>query len=295
MSQQQFPQQSIQQQRLKQQPPLIPLNDGNNLPVIGFGTYPLKGAAGVATLVSAIANGYRLIDSAYNYENEGTVGVAVRNAGVPREQLFITSKLPGRHHSYQAALTAIEESLYRAQLDYFDLYLIHWPNPQIGRYVEAWQALIEARSRGWLRSIGVSNFMPDHLDTLIEQTAVVPAVNQIELHPYFPQHSQRLYHQRHQIVTECWGPLARRTALLAEPVLQQLARSLNRTVSQLVLRWHVQQQLIALPKAAGAQHQQENISLFDFTLSAEAMTLIGGLAKADGRTETLHPLTHQEL
>ncbi len=167
--------------------PNITLNDGATLPAIGFGTYSLNGAAGVATLMSAIRHGYRLLDSAFNYENEGAVGQAARHAGVPRSRLHVTSKLPGRHHQYDAALATIEESLYRAGLDYYDLYLIHWPNPSRGLYVEAWTALVEARRRGLVRSIGVSNFLPAHLEQIISATGVRPAINQIEMHPYFPQ------------------------------------------------------------------------------------------------------------
>lgn len=181
--------------------PSITLNDGKALPAIGFGTYTLNGAAGVEVIVSAIRNGYRLIDSAFNYENEGAVGAAIRKAGVPRSDLRVTSKLPGRHHRFVEAIATIEESLYRAQLDYYDLYVIHWPNPAQGLYVEAWQALIEARKRGLVRSIGVSNFLPAHLERIISETGVAPAVNQIELHPYFPQTVQRTFDQAHGIVT----------------------------------------------------------------------------------------------
>ena len=167
--------------------PSIRLNDGNDLPAVGFGTYKLNGSAGVSDIVSAIKVGYRLLDSAFNYENEGAVGEAVREAGIARDKLRIVSKLPGRHHHFEEAIATVEESLYRAQLDYYDLYLIHWPNPSKDLYVEAWQALIEARKKGLIRSIGVCNFLPEHLERLIKETGVTPVVNQVELHPYSAQ------------------------------------------------------------------------------------------------------------
>ena len=171
--------------------PEITLNDGFTLPVIGLGTYKLNGNEGANAIQSAIDMGYRLIDSAYNYENEGTVGEAVRRSSVPREQLRVTSKLPGRYQAYDKAVTTIQESLYRANLDYYDLYLIHWPKPKQDTYVEAWQALIDAKKWGLIRSIGVCNFLPEHIERLERETGVKPSVNQIELHPFFNQAEQR--------------------------------------------------------------------------------------------------------
>ena len=172
--------------------PEIRLNDGLTLPVIGFGTAAVIGNEGANAVDQAIHAGYRLIDTAYNYENEGTVGEAVRRSSVPRQELRITSKLPGRYHEYEKAVPAIQESLYRAGLDYYDLYLIHWPNPKQGHYVEAWQALIEAKKWGLVRSIGVCNFLPEHLEHLEKETGVKPSINQIELHPYFNQEERHL-------------------------------------------------------------------------------------------------------
>lgn len=161
------------------------LNDGYQLPKVGFGTYKLNGAEGVQHIESALSVGYRLIDSAFNYENEGAVGRAIKNSSVPRDQVTITSKLPGSHHRYQEALETIQESVLRMGVDYLDLYLIHWPNPKEDLYVEAWQALIDAKRWGWIRSIGVSNFLPEHLERLEKETGVLPVVNQVELHPFF--------------------------------------------------------------------------------------------------------------
>ncbi|WP_337171926.1 aldo/keto reductase [Gemmatimonas aurantiaca] len=275
--------------------PMLPLNDGTTLPAIGLGTYRLNGAQGVVSMMDAIRSGYHLIDSAVNYENEGAVGEAVRRAGVPREHLRLTSKLPGRHHGYAEALQAIEESLYRAQLEYWDLYLIHWPNPRRALYVEAWQALIEARARGLVRSIGVSNFLPEHLDHLITETDVVPSVNQVEMHPYLPQHAQRAYHAVHGIVTESWSPIGRGRELLQEPVLVNIAEHHTRSVAQVVLRWHVQMGAIPIPKAASPARQAENLGVFDFELTAEEMAAVATLARTDGRLLGLDPATHEEL
>lgn len=275
--------------------PNLVLNDGISVPPVGFGTYKLNGAAGVAGMVGAMRAGYRLMDSAFNYENEGALGEAVRRAGIPREELRITSKLPGRRQTYDEAIPTIEESLYRAQLDYYDLYLIHWPNPGRGLYVEAWQALIEARKRGLVRSIGVCNFLPAHLETLIHETGVTPAINQIELHPYFPQAEQRAWDKAHGIVTQAWSPLGRANQLLQDPAIAAISSRLGKTVPQVILRWHVQLGVIALPKAASAERQRENLSLFDFELLPEDMASIAELARPDGRTRDQDPAVYEEV
>lgn len=275
--------------------PTTKLNDGSILPTIGFGTYTLNGAAGAAVIGRAIQNGYRLIDSAFNYENEGAVGAAIREAGVSRAELCVTSKLPGRHHHFAEAIATIEESLYRAQLDYFDLYLIHWPNPRQGLYVEAWKALIEARSRGLVRSIGVSNFLPAHVERIVSETGIVPAVNQIELHPYFPQAEQRAFDKDHGIVTEAWSPLGRANHLLQEPTIKAIADRLERSIVQVILRWHVQIGAVPLPKASNSERQVENLSIFDFELAPADMATIAALARPDGRTFDQDPARYEEF
>ncbi|MEK4518470.1 aldo/keto reductase [Paenibacillus sp. FSL H8-0122] len=257
--------------------PEVLLNDGMKVPAIGFGTAWIKGARGVESLKTALDLGYRLIDSAFNYENEGVVGEAVRQSGVARDQLFITSKLPGRHHKYDEALETVEESLYRAGLDYYDLYLIHWPNPKVNLYVEAWQALIDARAKGLIRSIGVSNFLPEHLDRLIKETGVVPAMNQIELHPFYQQAEQRAYHEQHGIVTESWSPLGRGTELLKNEQLRTIAAARSKSVSQIVLRWHVQLGAVPIPRSQSEEHQRENLDIFGFELSEAEMKVLSEL------------------
>jgi diketogulonate reductase-like aldo/keto reductase len=275
--------------------PNITLNDNTTLPAIGFGTYRLNGRAGADAIAEAIRNGYRLLDSAFNYENEGALGEAIRLAGVPRERLRVTSKLPGRHHRFEEALATIEESLFRARLDYYDLYLIHWPNPSHDLYVEAWKALIEARRRGLVRSIGVCNFLPAHLERILRETGVAPAVNQVELHPYFQQVEQRAFDKAHGIVTESWSPLGRANHLLKDKTLLAVAGRLNRTIAQVILRWHVQIGAVPLPKAASPERQIENLSVFDFELSSDDLAFIASLDRPDGRTFDQDPARYEEL
>ncbi len=276
--------------------PEITLNDGVTLPAIGLGTYTLKGNQGVNSIQNAIDEiGYRLIDSAYNYENEGTVGEAVRRSSVPREHLRITSKLPGRYQEYEKAVTTIEESLYRANLDYYDLYLIHWPNPKQDHYVEAWQALIDAKKRGLIRSIGVCNFLPEHIERLEKETGVKPSVNQIELHPFFNQAQQRKWHKENDIKTQSWSPLARANEVLENNIIQQIANNHNKSISQVILRWHYQLEAIVIPKSSSPVRQLENISIFDFNLDEAEMSLISGLTRSDGRLKNQDPAIYEEF
>lgn len=275
--------------------PEITLHDGLTLPVIGLGTYNLNGNAGASAINHAIDIGYRLIDSAYNYENEGTVGEALRRSSIPREELRITSKLPGRYQTYDKAVTTIQESLYRANLDYYDLYLIHWPNPIQDDYVEAWQALIDAKKWGLIRSIGVCNFLPKHLERLEKETAVKPSINQIELHPFFNQEAQRKWHEANNIQTQSWSPLARVKNVLENETLRNIANHYNKTVSQVILRWHYQLGSISIPKSASPERQRENISIFDFSLNETEMSEIAKLTRPDGRQKDQDPATYEEF
>ncbi|MDY0394624.1 aldo/keto reductase [Virgibacillus halophilus] len=275
--------------------PEITLHDGLTVPAIGFGTYNLNGNEGAAAVQNAIEAGYRLIDSAYNYENEGTVGEGIRRSSVPREKLRITSKLPGRYHAYDQAVTTIQESLYRANLDYYDLYLIHWPNPKQNKYVEAWQALIDAKKWGLIRSIGVCNFLPEHITRLEKETGIKPSINQIELHPFFNQEALRKWHETHDIQTESWSPLIRASDNLQHDTLQKIARNHHKTISQVVLRWHYQLGAIAIPKSASPARQRENISIFDFSLDDEEMKQISELSRPDGRIKHQDPAVYEEF
>lgn len=275
--------------------PEITLNDGMTVPVIGLGTYNLNGNEGANAISSAIDMGYRLIDTAYNYENEGTVGEAVRRSPIPREELKITSKLPGRYQEYDKAVPTIQESLYRAGLDYYDLYLIHWPNPKQDNYVEAWQALIEAKKWGLIRSIGVCNFLPDHIERLEKETGVKPSINQIELHPFFNQEQQRKWHEANNVRTESWSPLARANAVLQHEAIQKIADHHSKTVSQVILRWHYQLGSIPIPKSASPKRQLENISIFDFFLDGTEMSTIAALTRPDGRNKDQDPAVYEEF
>ncbi|KHF39954.1 aldo/keto reductase [Halalkalibacter okhensis] len=272
------------------------LNDGLSIPVIGLGTYNLKGDQGANAIQFAIdERGYRLIDSAYNYENEGTVGEAIRRSSVSRDELRITSKLPGRYQEYEKAVITIEESLYRANLDYYDLYLIHWPNPLQDNYVQAWQALIDAKKKGLIRSIGVCNFLPEHLERLERETGVKPSLNQIELHPLFNQAQQRKWHDENNIKTQSWSPLARANDVLQNNTLQRIAKKHSKSISQVILRWHYQLGAISIPKSSSPDRQLENISIFDFTLDEDDLSLIIGLNQSDGRINNQDPAVYEEF
>ncbi|HEO8419418.1 TPA: aldo/keto reductase [Yersinia enterocolitica] len=275
--------------------PQITLNDGLVIPAIGLGTYNLRGASGVQAMTSAIDMGYRLLDSAFNYENEGAVGESIRRSSVSRDQLLITSKLPGRHHQYDKAIYTIQESLYRTKLDYYDLFLIHWPNPKTDLYVEAWQALIDAQKWGLIRSIGVCNFLPEHLDRLKKETGVLPSINQVELHPFFSQKEQLAYDKENGIITESWSPLGRANNVLENETIQQIAEAHSKTISQVILRWHTQLGALPIPKSSSPQRQQENLEIFDFQLTEEQMQQISGLTRVDGRIADQDPAVYEEF
>ena len=275
--------------------PEVTLNDGTTLPVMGLGTYGLWGNAGANAVSSGINAGYRLIDTAYNYENEGAVGEGIKRSGIPREELWVTSKLPGRYHTYDKAMVAIQESLYRSNLDYFDLYVIHWPLPNQDLYVEAWQALIDAQKWGLVRSIGVSNFLPEHLKRIIQETGVTPSLNQIELHPFFNQEEQRRVHAEHGIQTQSWSPIARAADILANETVRKIAETHNKTVPQVVLRWQYQIGSVSIPRSTSPQRQRENLAIFDFELSEAEMADIAKLTRSDGRLFDMDPATHEEF
>lgn len=273
--------------------PTVTLADGVSFPQLGFGTYGLRGDDGTDAIVSAVQAGYRLLDSAVNYENEGEVGEAVRRSALDRDELIVTTKIPGRDHGYDEARRSAHESLDRLGLDRIDLYLIHWPNPSVDKYVDTWRAMIDLQTEGLVRSIGVSNFTEEMLDRLHGETGVTPVVNQVELHPYFPQTSLRAYHAAHGIRTESWSPLARRSELLSEPVISDLATELGVSPTQVVLRWHVQVGSTPIPKSGHAGRQRENADVFGFALTDDQVDAISALAR--GRLWGGDPNTHEEM
>lgn len=275
--------------------PRIELNDGNSLPAIGFGTYPLQADEAMAAVGTALQIGYRLLDTAVNYGNEADIARAVRASGLQREDVQITSKLPGRHHAYADAVRSVEQSLAHMGLDYIDLHLIHWPNPSVGKYAEAWQALIDVRERGLVRSIGVSNFTQRHLQRIIDQTGVVPTVNQIELHPRFPQSHMRAVDAELGIVTEAWSPMGKARAPLAEPAVLAAAQAHDVTPGQVILRWHIQIGSLPIPKSSAPQRQRENFDIFGFALTDDEVAAISALGEADGRLFGGDPDVHEEM
>lgn len=274
--------------------PSFTAHNGFSLPALGLGTYRLNGAAGAEAITAALDGGYRLIDSAFNYENEGTVGQGVRDSSVEREEIVVTTKLPGRHHSSDKARTSIEESRFRLGLNVTDLHLIHWPNPSQDEYVQAWAALVEARERGIVKQIGVSNFLPEHLERIEQETGVRPVVNQIEVHPYFPQEEAIAYNRERGILTEAWSPLGRARAVINEPDICDIANAHGISPAQTILAWHVAREVIAIPKASSLEHQMANLAAGLVILTPDEVATITALGRPDGRLFDADPATHEE-
>ena len=272
--------------------PNITLNDGNSIPQLGFGVFQIKPEDTVRAVSNALEIGYRHIDTAEMYGNEKEVGEAVRNSGLDRGDIFVTSKLNNSFHDPQDARQAFETTLSELGFDYVDLFLIHWPLPTLynGDYVSTWKTLEEFHRDGRARSIGVSNFQPEHLEKLAAETDTVPVVNQIEVHPYFTNDAVRGYGQEHGIVTEAWSPIAQ-GAVLDDPTIVQVAEKVGKSPAQTVLRWHIQRGDIVFPKSVTPSRMKENFELFDFELDAADMDAITALDRGeDGRTGP-HPDT----
>lgn len=259
------------------------LNDGLKIPTVGFGTWKVSDAEAPAVVEAALAAGYRSIDTAAIYANEAGVGTAIKNSSLDRSEIFLTTKVWNSEQGYDSTLRAMESSLKKLKTDYVDLYLIHWPMPAQDKYVSTWKALNRLRTEGIARSIGVCNFNIDHLERLIGETGVIPVLNQIELHPYFQQKELRDFHVKHNIATEAWSPLAR-GKLFENKIIVDLAKKHNKTPSQIVLRWHFENGIIAIPKSGQTKRILENIDIFDFNLEASDLALISTIDDVNGRT-----------
>lgn len=258
--------------------PNVVLNNGVRMPQLGLGVWQTAEGFEVTSAVSAaLSNGYRLIDTAAIYGNEEGVGQAVRESGIPRDQVFITSKVWNEDQGYDSTLRAFEASLERLGLQYIDLYLIHWPAPAKGKYIETWQALEKLYEAGVVRAIGVSNFKTHHLDALLQEATIIPAVNQVELHPRLQQREVRDLCHEYNIQVESYSPLMRAGEVLENPIIRALADKYDKTPAQIVLRWHIQHNLVVIPKSVNPDRIKENIDVFDFEMSDADMESINDL------------------
>lgn len=260
--------------------PTTPLRDGGAIPQLGFGTWQVPQADTAEIVTHALDAGYRHIDTAAAYQNEAGVGAAIKASGLPRDEVFVTTKLWNADHGRDEAKAALRASLDRLELDFVDLYLIHWPLPMRDRYVETWEALVELQQDGLARAIGVSNFQPEHLRRIVDATGVTPAVNQVELHPRLTQPGLRREHEERGIVTEAWSPLAQ-GQVLDDPTIGEIAERHGKTAGQVVLRWHLQLGNVVFPKSVTPERIRENFDVFDFTLTDEDVAAIDALDRGE--------------
>jgi 2,5-diketo-D-gluconate reductase A len=256
--------------------PSVPLNDGNSIPTLGFGVFKVPPADTEQAVSTALQAGYRHIDTAAMYGNERETGRAVAASGVPRDELYLVTKLWNSEQGYDSTLAAFDASMERLGVDYLNLYLVHWPMPEANKFVDTFKAFAHLRDQGRIRSIGVSNFEPEHLAVLVDATGIVPAVNQVELHPRLPQNELREVHARLGIATEAWGPLGQ-GSLLTDPAVTAVAGDVGRTPAQVLIRWHIQLGNIVIPKSVNPQRIASNFDVFDFELSEKDMATISSL------------------
>ena len=270
--------------------PTITLRDGNSIPQLGLGVWQVETSITERVVRDAIDAGYRSIDTAEGYRNEEGVGAAIKSAGVPRDQLFITSKLRNGGHRRDDALKSVDETMDKLGIERLDLFLIHWPLPSQDKYVEAWKVLVELKQQGRIASIGVSNFNQDHLERIIAETGEVPVVNQIELHPRFQQRDKRDFHQHNGIHIESWSPLGS-GRMLDDATVGAIAKKHGKSIAQVIIRWHVQEGLIVIPKTTHKERMIENIDVFDFELDEADMQMIKGLDKGTSGRVGADPAT----
>ncbi|WP_205304976.1 aldo/keto reductase [Nocardioides sp. 616] len=264
--------------------PHLSLHDGTSIPQLGLGTYKVSDQDAQQVVTAALELGYRHIDTAQMYGNEAGVGRALRESGLPREELYVTTKLDNPNHEPSRARRSLEESLTKLGLDRVDLFLIHWPLPSRDDYVAAWRALVSFVEEGLVTSAGVSNFQPDHLDRVVAETGVVPVVNQVEVHPFFTNEAVRAANARHGVVTEAWSPIARGAVSRSEPIVE-IADQLRRTPAQVTLRWHLQRGDVIFPKTTRPERMRENAEILDFELTSEQMATLSDLDRGpEGRT-----------
>lgn len=260
----------------------LSLHDGARIPQVGLGVWQTPDNEAAPAVKAALDAGYRHVDTAAVYENEQGVGEGIRQSGLPRSDIFLTTKLWNTDQGYEQTLKAFEASLKRLGTDYVDLYLIHWPSAHRGLFVDTWKALVTLKEEGRAKSIGVSNFYPEHIEKIVAETGVVPVINQIELHPDFQQRETRAFHEKHKIATQSWSPLGQ-GKLLGHPVIAEIAQKLGRTPAQVIIRWHIENGLVVIPKSVTPSRIAENFKVFDFKLSAEDLDRLNGLDDAGAR------------
>lgn len=260
----------------------LSLHDGARIPQVGLGVWQTPDNEAAPAVKAALDAGYRHVDTAAVYENEQGVGEGIRQSGLPRSDIFLTTKLWNTDQGYEQTLKAFEASLKRLGTDYVDLYLIHWPSAHRGLFVDTWKALVTLKEEGRAKSIGVSNFYPEHIEKIVAETGVVPVINQIELHPDFQQRETRAFHEKHKIATQSWSPLGQ-GKLLGHPVIAEIAQRLGRTPAQVIIRWHIENGLVVIPKSVTPSRIVENFKVFDFKLSAEDLDRLNGLDDAGSR------------
>jgi 2,5-diketo-D-gluconate reductase A len=260
----------------------IALNDGARIPQVGLGVWQTPNDEAAPAVKAALSAGYRHVDTAAVYENEEGVGEGIRQSGIDRSEIYLTTKLWNTEQGYDETLKAFDASLKRLGTDYVDLYLIHWPSAHRGLFVDTWKAFVKLKEEGRAKSIGVSNFYPEHIEKIVAETGVVPVINQIELHPDFQQREARAFHEKHGIATQSWSPLGQ-GKLLGHPAIADIAAKLGRTPAQVIIRWHIDNGLVVIPKSVTTSRISENFKVFDFKLSAEDLDTLNGLDDAGAR------------